>query len=302
MSRRILALAAALVLGTAAAQTVHFGYVEWPGVTVKTRVAADVLGALGYKTDAKALSVPIVLKGIDNGDLDVFLGVWRPSMNAMLKPYLGDGTGLELAATNLQPTLYRPAVPSYVAKQGIHSLADVAAHADMFDHKAYGIEPGNDGNKLLLDMITNDTYGWSDMHMVASSTQGMLSQVKRAVDRKEPIVFLAWSPHWMNAVYDLTYLDDPQQVWGGNGTVSTAVNSEYMAAHPDLESFFSKMKVDPDTQNAWIDAYSRQGEEADKVARQWIAAHLDEVSRWTQGMTATDGTPAAQALTAAFGS
>lgn len=302
MTKRILALAATLLLGLATAQTVHFGYVEWPGVTVKTHVAADVLQTLGYKTDMKALSVPIVLKGVDNGDLDVFLGVWRPSMNQMIKPYLGDGKGLELAAVNLQPTLYRPAVPTYVAKQGIHSLADVAKHAAMFDHKVYGIEPGNDGNKLLLGMIKNDTYGWSDMHMVASSTQGMLSQVKRAVNRKQPIVFLAWSPHWMNAVYKLTYLKDPKNVWGGNGSVSTAVNTGFVDAHPNLKTFFSQMKVDPATQNAWIDAYSRQGQDPDKVAKDWIAKHLDTVDKWTQGMKATDGTPAAQALKAAFGS
>ena len=46
-----------------AAEKVTFGYVNWPGVTVKSQVAAQILDYLGYETDMKMLSVPIVFKG-----------------------------------------------------------------------------------------------------------------------------------------------------------------------------------------------------------------------------------------------
>ena len=31
---------------------------------------------------------------------------------------------------------------------------------------------------------------------------------------QEPIVFLAWSPHWMNREYDFHYLSDPKNAMG----------------------------------------------------------------------------------------
>ena len=214
--KRILLVLTLALLPLGAAQTVRFGYVEWPGVTVKTQVAAAVLDALGYDTQAQSLSVPIVLKGLSEGDLDVFLGVWRPSMDALVEPYLtdtGDGSIIQVAR-NLEPTVYRPAVPSFVAETGVTSLADLAANAETFGGEIYGIEPGNDGNTIILDMIENDTYGLGGFEIVESSTEGMLAAVERAYEREEPIVFLAWSPHWMNAVYDLTYLGRPRKRLG----------------------------------------------------------------------------------------
>lgn len=310
MFNRILALVlAALLLGTAAAQdqddSVEFGYVEWPGVTVKTQVAAVVLETLGYDTDRQALSVPLIFSGLSEGDLDAFLGVWRPSQDPMLEDYIseldGDGS-IALVSTNLEPTIYRPGIPTYVAEEhGITSFEDVADNAELFDNQVYGIEPGNDGNEILLDMIENDTYGWSTMELVESSTSAMLAQVAEATEDEEPIVFLAWSPHWMNAVHDITYLDDPENVWGGDGYVATGLNAEWADANPNLRTFFEQMAISPEIQNEWIDNYSRVGEEARSVARSWVANNLDLVSEWLQGVDTLDGESAEEAVRAEFG-
>ena len=309
LGRLLLAVGLALALGLGSSglsqtQEVSFGYVEWPGVTVKTHVASAILETLGYETDMQALSVPLVFKGLSEGDLDAFLGVWEPSMASMVDPYLsdagGDGT-VTLVARNLEPTLYRPAVPTFVAEQGITSLADVAANADMFEGKVYGIEPGNDGNQILIDMIEADTYGFGALELVESSTEGMLTQVERAVEREEAIAFLAWSPHWMNAAYDLTYLDDPENVWGGDGYVATAMNSEVMRADANLVKFLEQYTVTPEMQDMWIDAYSRQGNDPAQVANDWIAANMDTVIGWVNGVTTASGESGAEALRAAFG-
>jgi glycine betaine/proline transport system substrate-binding protein len=302
MKRLLLVLLVSLV-ASASAQKVDFGYVEWPGVTVKTHVASQILEALGYDTSMRALSVPITLKGVSEGDLDVFLGVWRPSMNSMIEPYLADtGNGsITLVARNLEPTVYRPAVPSYVAEQGITSLADVAENAEMFDGKIYGIEPGNDGNEIIRDMIENDTYGFANMEIVESSTQGMLTAVERATKREEPIVFLAWSPHWMNTVHDISYLDDPENVWGGDGFVATAVNSDFAQENPELVRFFERFAITPEVQSDWIDNYSRQGNDPAAVARNWLADNVDTVQAWVEGLETSGGDDAAAAVQNAFG-
>ena len=107
-------------------------------------------------------------------------------------------------------------MPTYTFDAGLKSFADIAKFKDQLDGKIYGIEPGNDGNRLILDMIKNNTFGLGSFELVESSEQGMLAQVERAVKRKQPIVFLGWEPHPMNSKYDMKYLSGGDDVFGPN--------------------------------------------------------------------------------------
>lgn len=284
-----------------AVQEVRFGYVEWPEAVMKTQVVADVLEALGYATTAQSLSVPLVLKGVSTGDLDVFLETWLPSMESMVTPYLDDGS-ITMSAHNLEGTLYRAAVPTYVYEAGVTSLADLDAHADEFGREYYGIEPGNDGNEIMRRAIEADTYGLSGWQLVESSEQGMLQMVERATQRGEWIVFSGWQPHWMNSAFEMSYLDDPEDIWGGEGFVATVANTQFLEANPNLARFFEQVSVSLETQGDWIDQYGRQGRDPEEVAREWITTNLASVTDWVDGVTTVSGEAAEGALEAAFGS
>ena len=69
------------------------------------------------------------------------------------------------------------AVPEY---SELNSIEDLAGKGSELDGKIYGIEPGNDGNRLLLDMVADDKFGLGTFEIVESSEQGMLAQVARA--------------------------------------------------------------------------------------------------------------------------
>lgn len=300
LHRLCFALVVTLCLSLAWAQEITFGYVEWPEAVMKTHVVSAVLQTLGYETEMLSLSVPLVLKGVSTGDLDVFLEAWFPSMGSMVNPYLEDGS-IIMTARNLDGTLYRPAVPTYVYEMGVTSMADLAEHADEFDSAYYGIEPGNDGNEIMRRAIGKGTYNLSDWQLVESSEQGMLAAVERAIDQKEWIVFSGWRPHWMNNAYDIAYLDDPEGIWGEEGFVSTLVNSDYLEENPNLATFFEQFKVSVETQGEWIDQYGRQGRNPEEVAQEWIKANLDTVLGWVEGVIAASGEPAGPVLKATFG-
>ena len=287
------------LLAPAAAQEVRFGYVEWPEAVVKTAVIASVLEALGYETSSQSLSVPLVLKGVSTGDLDVFVETWWPSMESMVTPYLDDGS-LTVSARNLEGTLYRAAVPTYVHEAGITSLADLAANAERFGGSYYGIEPGNDGNEIMRLAIEADTYGLSDWTLVESSEQGMLAAVERAVRQEEWIVFSGWRPHWMNGAFEMSYLDDPENIWGGEGYVATVANTDYLKQNPNLARFFRQVRVTLGDQAGWIDLYGRQGQDPQEVADRWLRGNLATVLVWAEGVSATNGEAASGVLKAAF--
>ena len=123
----------------------------------------------------------------------MFLGNWMPTMEADVRPYLDDGS-VELIGTNLEGAKYTLAVPTYLADQGVKDFADIAKFSDQLDGQIYGIEPGNDGNRLILQMIEEDAFGLKGFELVESSEQGMLAQVARATRGEDPIVFLGWEP------------------------------------------------------------------------------------------------------------
>ncbi len=107
-----------------------------------------VLDALGYETDIKVLSVPVTYTSMAAGDIDVFLGNWMPTMEADIAPYREAGT-VDTVRANLEGAKYTLAVNAKAAEMGIKDFADIAAQMDALDGKIYGIEPGNDGNRLI---------------------------------------------------------------------------------------------------------------------------------------------------------
>ncbi len=279
-------------------KAVRFGSVNWPGVTVKTEVVSQVVQALGYETEINQLQVPAIFKALSMGQLDVFMGCWLPTMDNYVKPYLAKEQ-IELLATNLSKTEYRNAVPAYVWDAGVTSLTDLdkPEYRDKFDRNGdgtpeiYGIEPGNDGNKLIIDAIESDTYGLGDWDMIPSSTAGMLSQVKKAAKDNEWIVFLGWEPHWMNLEWDLKYLDDPEKIWGEPGAthVDTATRAGLNKESPNLGAFLKQVVIQADWQSKWIMGYTYEGNEPEDVARVWIENNLDKVAAWLEGVTTRDG-------------
>ena len=136
----------------ASCQAVRFADVGWTDITATTAVMSEILKGIGYKPSAQVLSVPVTYSSLKAKKIDVFLGNWMPSMEGDIKPYTADGS-VETLGANLEGAKYTLAVPDYVAEAGVKTFADLAKNADKFSKKIYGIEPGNDGNRLILDMI-----------------------------------------------------------------------------------------------------------------------------------------------------
>jgi len=277
---------------------VRFGYINWPGVTVKTHVADKLLTTLGYEVEMTQLQVPATYKALSIGNLDVFLGGWIPTMKTYLDPYLEKGTIKQLAI-NLNETVYRNAVPEYVWEAGVHSLADLdkPEFRDKFDlnnngkPEIYGIEPGNEGNKIDIQAIENDTYGLGDWEFIPSSTAGMLSQVKQAAKNDQWIVFLGWKPHWMNIEWDLKYLQDPERIWPepGKEVVWTLSRQNFKTDMENVYHFLKQFEVTPTWQSDWIYGYTYAEKDPSDVAESWIKNHLDVVDMWVYGIDSVDG-------------
>jgi len=290
--------ATALMVTTAAGaadpescKTVRFSDVGWTDITATTAATSVVLEGLGYRPDVKLLAVPVTYASLKNKDIDIFLGNWMPTMEGDLAPYRDDGS-VEVLGVNLEGAKYTLAVPSYVAEGGLQDFADIAKYKDQLDGKIYGIEPGNDGNRLILDMIESDAFGLKGFELVESSEQGMLSQVARAVRSKDWVVFLGWEPHPMNANYDMTYLSGGDDHFGpnfGGATVYTNVRKGYAAECPNVAKLLQNQTFTLAMENEIMAAILDRGEDPNKAAAAWLKDNPGMLDGWLAGVTTVDG-------------
>jgi glycine betaine/proline transport system substrate-binding protein len=252
----------------------------------------------------QVLSVPVTYASLKNKDIDVFLGNWMPTMEGDIAPYRDDKS-VETVRTNLEGAKYTLAVPKYTYDAGLKSFEDIAKFKDELDGKIYGIEPGNDGNRLILEMIEGGKFGLSDFELVESSEQGMLAQAMRAVERKEPIVFLGWEPHPMNANIEMAYLSGGDEVFGpnfGGATVHTNVRQGYLDECPNVGKLLQNLSFTLEMENEIMGSILNDGAEAGAAAKEWLKAHPEAVDPWLEGVTTFDGGDAAAAVKEAIGS
>ena len=283
-------------------QTVVFSDVGWTDITATTALATTVLDALGYRTEVKLLSVPVTYTALSTDDVDVFLGNWMPTMEADIAPYRDAGT-VETLRTNLTGAKYTLATNKAGADLGITDFASIAEHKDALDGKIYGIEPGNDGNRLLLEMVAEDAFGTGTFEIVESSEQGMLAQVARADAAGKPVVFLGWEPHPMNAQFDLTYLQGGDDIFGpdlGGAEVRTNTRAGYAAECPNVGRFLQNLEFTLPMENEVMGAILNDGQDPKAAAKAWLSAHPDAVQPWLEGVTTFDGNDAAAAVSEAL--
>jgi glycine betaine/proline transport system substrate-binding protein len=308
----LLALGASISVMTGAAaagdpescKKVRFSDVGWTDITATTATASVLLEALGYEPEVQVLSVPVTYSSIKNKDIDVFLGNWMPTMENDIKPYREDGS-VETLGVNLEGAKYTLAVPKYTYEAGLKDFGDIAKFKDKLNGKIYGIEPGNDGNRLILDMISNDKFTLKGFELVESSEQGMLAQVAKSVPKKEDIVFLGWEPHPMNKNFEMAYLSGGDDVFGpnfGGATVHTNVRKGYVGECPNAGKFVSNLKFSLQMENEIMNGILTDGKEAKAAATEWLKANPDAVKPWLEGVTAFDGGDAAAAVKAKLGS
>ncbi|WP_447893813.1 ABC transporter substrate-binding protein [Vreelandella sp. GE22] len=274
--------------------TLDFGVPAWPGITVKTEIAEQLLNALGYDTRAQQIGLQVIYQGIESGDIDAFLGVWLPAQREMFEPRKASGVLVDVA-NNVDGAQMTLAVPEYTYENGIQSFSDLTANRDMFNGQILGFGAGSAASEILQEAIDSDANGFGDWRLQDTSEVGMLSAAQDAINREEPVVWVGWTPHWMNLELPMRYLDDPNDLFGennGESEVLTVLRSEYADAHPNVVTFFEQFTFSADEQSWMIQAFGQEEGDLSEVARQWMSDHPERLESMLAGVTTADGEPA----------
>jgi glycine betaine/proline transport system substrate-binding protein len=292
----LLALSSTAYAGDAeSCKTVRLSDVGWTDITAITAMTSAILEHMGYVGDIKQLAVPVTFASMKSKDIDVFLGNWMPSMENDIKAYREDGS-VETLGANLEGAKYTLAVTQGLYDKGLHDFADIGKFKDALGGKIYGIEPGNDGNRLVLEAIKDPKLGMDGFELVESSEAGMLAQVAKSTAAGQDVVFLGWAPHPMNSNFKIQYLTGGDALFGpnfGGANVFTTTRKGYVADCPNAGKLISNLKFTMDMENKVMGEILNNGADPKAAALAWVKANPDALTAWLEGVTTFDGSGAA---------
>ena len=173
-------------------RTVRFADIGWTDVAATTGLASHLLRKLGYQPHVTVLSIPVTYASMKNKDIDVFLGNWMPAQERDSRAYLAEGS-VEILGANLTGAKYTLAVPAYTYEAGIKDFADIQRFAAELKHEIYGIEPGNDGNRLVLELIRTNQVAWAISNSSNRASRACSLRLSAPTLRGSPSCFSAGS-------------------------------------------------------------------------------------------------------------
>lgn len=263
--------------GSSGGGTLTLGNIGWDENIALSNLSKVLLEEeLGYdEVELQTLDVGPLFQGVASGDLDAFQDVWMPNHQQYIDPVEEDVELLDPWYEN--ETAYGIAVPDYM--EDIQSLADInEAGVDQIT----GIEPG----ALFHEQITDEVIPQYDLNvtLAESSTPAMLAELERAYAAEEPIVFLGWSPHWMNAEYDFHYLEDPKNAQGSFDEPSrlrTLVGADLQEEDPVAYAFLDAATMNEEEMNN-LQAEIQAADPDDPTigATNWLEDNQDVVEEW----------------------
>lgn len=256
-----------------AVDTIRLGFVQWACAEASTHIVqAVIMDKLGYDVTVTALEVAGMYSGIAEGDLDAQTTAWLPVTHGDYMEQYGaqvDDYGVMFEGARIGLV-----VPTYVTIDSIEEMDD---YADQFDGRIVGIDAG--AGIMRATETALEEYNLTNIELLESSDAAMTAALADAYLNDEWVAVTGWSPHWKFADFDLKYLEDPLEIYGGEETINVIARQGLDADAPDVANFLQNMFLTGEQLGAVIGAIA-DGQEPLDAARQWISENEDVVNGW----------------------
>lgn len=253
---------------------IDLAYVSWDSEIASTNVIGQVLEDVGFDVNLIALDNAIMWEAVSTAEADAMVSAWLPGTHE--SQYENYSDDMDHLGPNLEGAKIGLVVPEYMDVDSIADLTDEAGQT------VTGIEAGA-GVVAAAERAVNEDYdNLSDWNVQTSSSGAMMTQLADAYDNEEDIVVTGWSPHWKFQAYDLKYLEDPEESFGGAETIDTftreGLEDDMPEAYQILDNFYWEAA---DMEQIMLEM--SEGADPAEAARTWIDNNQDKVSEWTEG-------------------
>jgi glycine betaine/proline transport system substrate-binding protein len=254
---------------------VKIAYVEWSDSVVATNIAKTVLEQAGYDVTLTPLAAAAMWQAVATGEADAMMAGWLPVTHKAYYDKLKDQ--VELTTPNITGAKLGWATPDYTDLKSIEDLKSKSAEVD---NKVIGIDPG--AGLMRASEKTIKDYGLSNVKLVEGSDATMVATLKDAINKKQPIVVTAWTPHWMFARWKLRYLDDPKGSLGAEETVYTVSRKDLAKDMPEVHKILKNMKFSLEEEQKVMVWNEEPGAKPAETAARWVKENPEIVKSWLQ--------------------
>ena len=257
-------------------------YVAWAGAIARTPLVKQVLEEVGYTVETSQVEAGAMWSSVANDDASFMTASWLPATHqSYWEQYQDDveAIGEFVAQAPLGMT-----VPSYMDVNAIEDLKGNEELGEAVDWTITGIDPGAGVMQSTEEAI--ETYGLENWELSSSSEGAMLSALQTAIENEEPIIVPGWKPHWKFAEMDLKMLEDPEEVYGGDGDrIEAVAHTSFKEDSPAAYEVVQRITEDYDTEleNELLVAINDGAEPAD-AASQFLEDNPDLLEKWTEGL------------------
>lgn len=253
---------------------VTLSHMSWDDSLASTAVIKNVLEDEGFQVNLVQLDPTFIFSSLATGDSDFSVSPWLPiTHESYMEEY---GEDLDIIGSHTDGAQMALVAPAYMEIESTDELTNEA------DQTITGIEPGA-GITLQIDDILAHYDNLSDWSHQQSSTGAMLTELGQAYNNQEEIVVAGWTPHWMFIDYDLVMLEDPEEIFGLEESITTVAREGFDEDNPTAYQIISNFSWDlEDIQEVMLDL---QDISPDAAARKWIDNNPDKVAEWTEGIS-----------------
>ncbi|MDP9497060.1 MAG: glycine/betaine ABC transporter substrate-binding protein [Actinomycetota bacterium] len=269
---------------------------SWTAAALTNSILGEIaqrkpdLGVSGLKTTQ--LDPAAAWAGAGRGDVDLLTEVALPNQQKFADSAKGK---VKLVSETYGGATQGWFVPKYVVDPGgpaagLKSVTQLNDFKQVFDGKFYDADPGYVTTQQNAKRLKG--YGIDFEHVVAGEA-AELAQLKRAYDRKQPIVLYLYHPHAVFAQYDMVQLEEPTPytdgcLTTGNGacampaySANIALSDELGAKVPRFTSLLQQFRIPLQEMEAMQKQVDVDKKQVSAVAKGWVDSHGQQVDQWT---------------------
>ncbi len=157
---------------------------------------------------------------------------------------------------------------------------------DAVGYEIVGVDPGSGHMEATEQVLTE--YDLSDWDLTSGNGAAMTAALKRAYDKKEPIIVTGWNPHWKFTTFDLKFLEDPKLIYGDEEQIYTYARLGLKEDMPEAYTILERFHWEADDMRE-IMIEIEGGVAPEDAALHWVEGNTDKISEWTDGVSSVDG-------------
>ena len=248
-------------------------YVDWSSERASSNlIKAVVQEKLDRECELLSVTLHAMWESLAVGDQDGMVAAWLPLHQEYLDKYRED---VENLGSNLNGTRIGLVVPEYV---DINSIEELGDHPKKFNGKIVGIDP--QAGIMEKTKQAMEEYQLYDFELISGSGPTMTTILEKAIQEERWVVVTGWTPHWMFARWDLKYLEDTRNAYGGKEYIGTFVREGLAEDMPEVYALLDNFKWSPEDMEQ-VMLYARD-EDTDyyQAALRWIEENKALVNSW----------------------